>query len=61
MLFPAAQDVTQLLVDWSNGDQTKLDKLRPLVNTQLRQLARRNMRRENHGDTLQTPARVNEA
>ncbi len=55
------QDVTQLLADWSNGDQTALDKLLPLVNAELRQLARRYMRRENPGHTLQTSALVNEA
>jgi RNA polymerase sigma factor (TIGR02999 family) len=57
----APQDVTQLLVDWSNGDQAALDKLLPLVNAELRQLARRYMRRESPGHTLQTSALVNEA
>src|SRR5215475_1171554 len=60
MIF-ASQDVTRLLVDWSNGDQTALDKLLPLVNAELRQLARRYMRRESPGHTLQTSALVNEA
>lgn len=59
--MPESQDVTQLLVAWSNGDQAALDKLLPLVNTELRQLARRYMRRENPGHTLQTSALVNEA
>jgi RNA polymerase sigma factor (TIGR02999 family) len=58
---PGSQDVTKLLVDWSNGDQAALDKLLPLVNAELRQLARRYMRRENPGRTLQTSALVNEA
>ena len=60
-MIPASQGVTQLLVDWSNGDQAALDKLLPLVNMELRQLARRYMRRENPGHTLQTSALVNEA
>jgi RNA polymerase sigma-70 factor (ECF subfamily) len=60
-MIPASQDVSQLLVDWSNGDQAALDKLLPLVNTELRQLARRYLRRENPGHTLQTSALVNEA
>jgi RNA polymerase sigma-70 factor (ECF subfamily) len=60
-MIPASQDVSQLLVDWSNGDQAALDKLLPLVNNELRQLARRYMRRENPGHTLQTSALVNEA
>ena len=61
MIIPASQDVTQLLVAWSNGDHEALDKLLPLVNAELRQLARRYMRRENPGHTLQTSALVNEA
>ena len=48
-------------MDWGNGDQAALDKLLPLVNAELRQLARRYMRRENRGHTLQTSALVNEA
>ncbi len=60
-MFSASQDVTRLLVDWSNGDQAALDKLLPLVNGELRRLARRYMRREGPGHTLQTSALVNEA
>ncbi len=55
------QDVTQLLVAWCEGDQAALDKLLPLVNTELRRLAARYMRRERKGHTLQTSALVNEA
>jgi RNA polymerase sigma-70 factor, ECF subfamily len=60
-MIPASQEVTRLLVDWSNGDQAALDKLLPLVNDELRQLARRYMRRESPGHTLQTSALINEA
>src|SRR5262247_2867010 len=60
-MIPASPDVTRLLVDWSNGEQAALDKLLPLVNDELRQLARRYMRRESPGHTLQTTALVNEA
>ncbi|MGE0129776.1 MAG: sigma-70 family RNA polymerase sigma factor [Blastocatellales bacterium] len=60
-MIPAPQDLTQLLVDWSNGDQAALDKLLPLVNAELRRLANRYMRRESPGHTLQTSALVNEA
>jgi RNA polymerase sigma factor (TIGR02999 family) len=60
-MITASQDVTRLLVDWSNGDQAALDKLLPLVNDELRQLARRYMRRESPGHTLQTSALINEA
>lgn len=60
-MISASQNVTQLLVDWSNGDQAAFDKLLPLVNAELRQLARGYMRRESPGHTLQTSALVNEA
>ena len=53
--------VTQLLVAWSNGDKTALDKLMPLVNVELHKLAHHYMKRERAGQTLQTTALVNEA
>lgn len=54
-------EVTQLLINWNNGDQEALDQLIPLVETELRRLARRFMRREREDHTLQTSALVNEA
>lgn len=54
-------EVTQLLIDWSNGDQAALDKLVPVVEHELRRLAHHYMRREHVGHTLQTTALVNEA
>ena len=54
-------EITQLLVAWSDGDQTALDKLVPLVYDELRRLARRYMNRESPGHLLQTTALVNEA
>ncbi|MCA1555645.1 MAG: sigma-70 family RNA polymerase sigma factor [Acidobacteria bacterium] len=54
-------EVTQLLVAWSNGDRAALDRLMPLVYTELRRLAHHYMRRERPGHTLQTTALVNEA
>ena len=54
-------DVTQLLVDWSNGDGEALDKLMPVVYDELHDLAARYLRRERQGHTLQTTALVNEA
>ena len=53
--------VTELLVAWSAGDSSALDRLVPLVHAELRRLARRQMRRERDGHTLQTTALVNEA
>jgi len=58
---PPAHEVTQLLLDWSNGNQAALDRLLPLVERELHRLAHHYMRRENPGHTLQTTALVNEA
>lgn len=53
--------ITQLLLDWSNGNASALNKLTPLVDRELHRLAHHYMRRENAGHTLQTTALVNEA
>src|SRR5215470_18275643 len=55
------QDVTVLLQAWSEGDSTAPEKLAPLIYTELKRLARRYMRRENPGHTLETGALINEA
>ena len=55
------ESVTQLLVDWSQGDQAALNKLMPLVYSELRRLARNHLRRERLDHTLQPTALVNEA
>ena len=57
----AAQGMTQLLADWSRGDQAALEKLTPLVYEELRRLAHHYMERQRPGHTLQTTALVNEA
>jgi len=57
----ASSEITGLLVDWSNGDQSALEKLLPLVEKELHRLAHSYMRRENPNHTLQTTALVNEA
>lgn len=54
-------NVTQLLVDWRNGNQDALNELMPLVYDELRGLAKRYMNRERVSHTLQTNALVNEA
>jgi RNA polymerase sigma factor (TIGR02999 family) len=54
-------EVTQLLAAWSDGDQSALDKLLPLVGDELHRLAHRYMSREREDHTLQTTALVNEA
>ena len=54
-------DVTALLLEVANGNQAAQEKLVPLVYDQLKRLARRYMRRERAGHTLQTTALVHEA
>ena len=54
-------EVTQLLINWSQGDQAALDELIPLVHAELRRLARHYMAGENSAHTLQTSALINEA
>jgi RNA polymerase sigma-70 factor (ECF subfamily) len=61
MAAPSASEATQLLLAWSAGDQSALDKLVPLVNRELRSLAKAYMSRGRAGRTLQTTALVNEA
>ena len=61
MTAPSQNEVTQLLLAWSDGDQTALEELTPLVYAELRRLAERYMRRERPGYPLQTTALVNEA
>jgi len=55
------ENVTQLLMKWSEGDQTALEKLMPLVYSELRRLASNYLRRERQNHTLQPTALVNEA
>ena len=55
------QEVTQLLKDWSGGDEGALGKLIPLVQPELHRLAHHYMSRERTGHTLQTTALLNEA
>jgi RNA polymerase sigma factor (TIGR02999 family) len=54
-------EITQLLVEWSDGNQSALDELYPLVYDELHRLARRYMSRERKDHTLQTTALINEA
>jgi RNA polymerase sigma factor (TIGR02999 family) len=58
---PTSPQVTQLLTAWSDGDQAARDQLMSAVYDELHRLARRYMRREAPGHTLQTSALLNEA
>ncbi len=57
----SGQDVTLMLRAWGVGDQAALDLLIPILEKELHAIARRYMRLENPGHTLQTTALVNEA
>ena len=54
-------NITLLLRAWSEGDQTALERLTPIVYKELHRLARRYMKGERPGHSLQTTALVNEA
>jgi len=54
-------DVTALLIDWGKGDERAFEQLLPLVQNELRRLARRQMAGERGNHTLQATALVNEA
>ena len=56
-----AHQVTQLLADWSEGDEAALEKLTPVVYEELRRLAHRYMHGQRPDHTLQTTALANEA
>ena len=58
---PRQHEITALLAEWREGNQSALDELYPLVYNELHRLARRYMSRERKGHTLQTTALINEA
>jgi RNA polymerase sigma factor (TIGR02999 family) len=60
-MAPESSEITALLKAWGSGDTAALDRLTPLVYGELRRLARRYVRNECAGNTLQTTALVNEA
>jgi len=57
----SSHEVTQLLMDWGNGNQAAAEKLMPLVYEELHRLAHHYMNKERPGHTLQTSGLVNEA
>ncbi len=58
---PATEEVSRLLMAWSNGDRSALDSLTSIVYKELRRLASAYLKGERPGHTLQTTALVNEA
>ncbi len=55
-----AENITQLLLKWSEGDQSALNQLMPMVYDELRQLARSYLRRHARNHTMQPTVLVNE-
>jgi RNA polymerase sigma factor (TIGR02999 family) len=55
------QDLTRLLLDWSNGDKSALDEMTPVLYDELRRVARRLLSAERPDHTLQPTALVHEA
>jgi len=60
-MTPSPKSITQLLIEWRDGDEKALGKLMPLVYQELNRLAHRYMRRERPGHSFQTNDLVNEA
>lgn len=61
VIMTSNDEITSLLVAWSDGDRKSLERLVPLVELELRRLAHAFMRREAGEHTLQTTALINEA
>jgi len=57
----SVDDITTLLVAWGQGDEAALQQIIPLVHRELHQIARRCLKGERPGHTLQPTALVNEA
>jgi RNA polymerase sigma factor (TIGR02999 family) len=60
IIFLRNVEVTELLKAWRNGDEAALDRLTVLVHAELHRMARRYMRNERPGITLQATALLNE-
>jgi RNA polymerase sigma-70 factor, ECF subfamily len=61
MQTPQPNDITQLLLRWSRGDQAALEQLMPVVYDELYKLAHSYLRRERPDHTLQPTELINEA
>ncbi|HVQ37820.1 MAG TPA: sigma-70 family RNA polymerase sigma factor [Pyrinomonadaceae bacterium] len=60
-MTPSPKSITQLLIEWREGDEEALERLMPLVHQELRRMAHRYMRRERPGHSFQSADLVNEA
>ena len=61
MIRGKSQQVTKLLIQWSEGNQTALDELMPIVYDELRKMAKGYMNRQHGGHTMQTTELIHEA
>ena len=61
VMTPSAQRVTQLLIEWGNGNHAALEELMPVVYAELHKMAKRYMNQQNPVHTLQTTALIHEA
>jgi len=59
-MTPSPKSISQLLIEWREGDEAALNDLMPLVYEELRRMAHRYMHGERSGHTLQTTALANE-
>jgi RNA polymerase sigma factor (TIGR02999 family) len=57
----SAHMVTNLLIQWGKGDRAAFNELMPLVYRELHKMAKRYMRQQESGHTLQTTAVIHEA
>ena len=57
----ASTEITALLVQWSHGDRTALERLLPMIYDECRQIASRQLRHEHREHTLDPTALVHEA
>ena len=60
-MAPSAQEVTELLNQWADGDEAAREKVVPLVYGELRRIAKRSIKHRGPSQTLQTTAVVHEA
>jgi RNA polymerase sigma factor (TIGR02999 family) len=61
MMTASQHQISQLLMRYNNGDQEAFDQLMPLIYGELRKMAKRYMRGQPTGHTLQTTALIHEA
>jgi RNA polymerase sigma factor (TIGR02999 family) len=54
-------DITELLNGWQKGESNALDRLIPLVERELRRIARRHLAHERKGHTMESASLVQEA